>query len=181
MGLKIIDHNGVPVTHGRVRLSTGVRLHYYTAGSGPALMLQHGIPKTSYYWRKVIPFLTPHYTVVCADMRGIGDSTHPSSGYDMATVADDLAELMQDLGHQKFCIVGEDWGAAAAYQVAARHPDRVIKLVFQEMLLPGFGLETWAHFDARKPETHLWHVSFYSVRDVPEMLITGREREYFTW
>ncbi len=46
MGLTIRDHNGKPVTHGRQRLSTGVRLHYYTAGSGPALMLQHGVRPT---------------------------------------------------------------------------------------------------------------------------------------
>jgi pimeloyl-ACP methyl ester carboxylesterase len=115
------------------------------------------------------------------DLRGFGDSTHPDSGYDMATIGDDIAELMSALGHQKFHIVGEDWGAAAAYQVAARHRERVLSLVFQEMLLPGFGLEEWASFNPQRPETHLWHVAFYYVRDVPELLITGKEREYFTW
>jgi hypothetical protein len=54
----------------------------------------------------------------------------------------------------------------------------VLSLVFQEMLLPGFGLEEWAQFHPERPETHLWHVAFYYVRDVPELLITGREREY---
>jgi pimeloyl-ACP methyl ester carboxylesterase len=156
-------------------------LHFYTAGSGPALLLQHGIPKTSYYWRKVLPFLTPHFSVVVPDMRGIGDSTHEDSGYDMPTIADDMAELMSGLGHDKFYLCGEDWGAAAAYQIAARYPDRVLSLIFQEMLLPGFGLEEWAQFDKNRPETHLWHVAFYYVRDVPELLITGREREYITW
>ncbi len=96
--------------------------------------------------------------VVTADMRGIGDSTHPDGGYGMATVADDLAELMTHLGHEKFHMCGEDWGAAAAYQVAARYPKRVISLIFQEMLLPGFGLEEWAQFNPDRPETHLWHV-----------------------
>jgi pimeloyl-ACP methyl ester carboxylesterase len=114
-------------------------------------------------------------------MRGFGDSTHPDDGYDMATIADDLAELMTKLGHEKFHMCGEDWGAAAAYQVAARHPQRVLSLIYQEMLLPGMGLEEWATFNPKKPETHLWHVAFYYVRDVPELLITGREREYFTW
>jgi pimeloyl-ACP methyl ester carboxylesterase len=114
-------------------------------------------------------------------MRGIGDSTHPDSGYDMPTVADDIAELMSALGHDKFHMIGEDWGAAAAYQVAARYPSRVQSLVFQEMLLPGFGLEEWAQFNPQRPETYLWHVAFYQVRDVPELLITGKEREYFTW
>ncbi|KAK4984756.1 hypothetical protein LTR66_008379 [Elasticomyces elasticus] len=99
----------------------------------------------------------------------------------MASIADDLAELMTFLGHDSFHLIGEDWGAAAAYQLAARHPKHVKSLIFQEMLLPGFGLEEWATFNAERPETHLWHVSFYAVRDVPELLITGREREYFTW
>ncbi|KAJ9612481.1 hypothetical protein H2200_004078 [Cladophialophora chaetospira] len=181
MGLTILDHQQNPVKHGRLRLSTGVRLHYYTAGNGPAVLLQHGIPKTSYYWRKVLAYLSPHYTCIVPDMRGIGDSTHPDSGYSMAIVADDLAELMKELGHEKYHVIGEDWGAAAVYQLAARYRDRVLSLVFQEMLLPGFGLEEWATFDSSHPETHLWHVAFYSVRDVPELLITGREREYFTW
>lgn len=139
------------------------------------------MPKTSYYWRKVVPQLTPHFTVVVPDMRGFGDSSHPDSGYDMATIADDIAELMTILGHARFHMCGEDWGAAAAYQVAARYPDRVLSLIFQEMLLPGMGLEEWATFNPQKPDTHLWHVAFYYVRDVPELLITGREREYFTW
>lgn len=181
MAVKILDLLMNPVTHGRQRLSTGVRLHYYTAGSGPPLLLQHGIPKTSYYWRKVVPQLTPHYSIVVPDLRGAGDSTHAESGYDMPTVADDIAELMSTLGHDKFHICGEDWGGAAAYQVAARYPHRILSLIFQEMLLPGFGLEEWTHFDKDRPETHLWHAAFYQVRDVPELLITGREREYFTW
>jgi pimeloyl-ACP methyl ester carboxylesterase len=115
MGLTILDHTSHPVTHGRKRLSTGVRLHYYSAGSGPALLLQHGIPKASYYWRKVVPLLSAHFTCIVPDLRGVGDSTHPDTGYDMATVADDMAELMTALGHDTFHIVGEDWGAAAAY------------------------------------------------------------------
>jgi pimeloyl-ACP methyl ester carboxylesterase len=143
MGLTILDHEQTPVRHGRLRLSTGVRLHYYTAGTGPAVLFQHGIPKTSYYWRKLLPYLSAHYSCVVPDMRGIGDSSHPANDYSMATVADDVAELMTKLGHEKFHVVGEDWGAAAAYQIAARYRDRVLSLVFQEMLLPGFGLEEW--------------------------------------
>ncbi|MCJ1367536.1 hypothetical protein MMC16_006670 [Acarospora aff. strigata] len=94
MGVKILNHDKTLVTHGRMRFSTGVRLHYYTAGSGPALMLQHGVPKTSYSWRKVLPYITCKLSAVVADTRGFGDSTHPDDGYDMATTADDLAELM---------------------------------------------------------------------------------------
>lgn len=69
------------------------------------------MPKTSYYWRKVLPLLTPHHTVVVPDMRGLGDSEHADTGYDMATVADDFAALIAHLGHDRYRVVGEDWGA----------------------------------------------------------------------
>jgi pimeloyl-ACP methyl ester carboxylesterase len=135
-----------------------------------------------YYWRKVLPLLSSKYTVVCPDLRGFGDSTHPAAGYDMRTVAQDISELMTQLGHTQFHLVGEDWGAAAAYQLAANHPDQVLSLTFQEMLLPGFGLEEWSHLTQANVETNrwLWHVNFYNVPDMPEKLITGREKEYFS-
>lgn len=98
----------------------------------------------------------------------------------MGTVADDLAELMTCLSHDKFHMIGEDWGAAAGYQVAVRHPQRVRSLIFQEMMLPGFGFEEWA-----KPHhhngPHLWQVAFYNVPDVPEFLLAGREKEFLEW
>ena len=56
---------------------------------------------------------------------------------------------MTRLSHQTFHMCSEDWGAAAAYQVAARHPSRVISLIYQEMLLPSMGLEEWATFNLR--------------------------------
>jgi pimeloyl-ACP methyl ester carboxylesterase len=103
------SHNGNDVTHGRAMVN-GVRLHYLTAGSGEPLLLLHGVPKTSYYWRKVLPLLTPHYTVVAPDLRGFGDSQHPRDGYDMRTVAEDVAQLASSLGYERFRLVGEDWG-----------------------------------------------------------------------
>lgn len=127
----------------------------------------------------MVPYLTPSFTVVVPDMRGIGDSSHPATGYDMASVADDFAELMTSLGHDTFHCCGEDWGGAALYQLAVRHPTRVRSLIFQEMLLPGFGLEDWAQFCPEQPRPHLWQVGLYAVPDVPELLIPGREREYF--
>lgn len=147
----------------------------------PVLTGYSTIPKTSYYWRKVISHLTPYYTVVVPDLRGFGDSSRPLTGYDMGTVADDMVELMKVLGYDKFHMIGEDWGAAAGYQLAVRHPDRVISLIFQEMMLPGFGLEEWAKPHSTHAGPHLWQVGFYYVPDLPEFLIAGREKEYFKW
>ena len=178
----IKDHTGTPVKHGRA-LVNGVRLHYMTAGQGEPLFLLHGVPKTSYHWRHVIPLLTPHYTVIAPDLRGLGDSEHPQSGFDMANMAKDIADLATHLGYEKFNIAGEDWGASTAYQVAAQWPDRVKKLIYQEMILPGFGLEEYSFLTRENVNTFvwLWHINFYSVPDFPELLITGREREYFNY
>lgn len=179
---RMLDHNGDEVFHGR-ELVNGVRLHYVKAGQGEPLFLLHGVPKTCYHWRHVIPLLTPHYTVIAPDLRGLGDSQHPESGFDMRNMATDIAELATALGYEKFRIVGEDWGASTAYQVAAQYPERVEKLVYQEMILPGYGLEDYSFLTKENVSTYvwLWHINFYSVPDFPELLITGREREYFSY
>jgi pimeloyl-ACP methyl ester carboxylesterase len=179
----ILDHKGGPATHGRATVN-GVRLHYVTAGSGPAILLLHGVPKTSFYWYKIFPLLTQHFTLVAPDIRGFGDSAKPKDGYDMETIAVDMAELMQQLGHSTYCVHGEDWGAAFGYALAAIRRDKVAKLSFAEKLLPGFGLEEWSYLNADNVKNNhwLWHVNFFHVLDVPEFLIQGKEREFWsTW
>ncbi|MCO5969123.1 alpha/beta fold hydrolase [Actinoallomurus soli] len=178
----LLDHRDEPVRTGRASVN-GTSLHYRTAGSGPAVVLLHGVPKTGYHWRHLVPKLTPRYTVVVPDLRGLGDSARPAGGYDSATMSDDIAALMAHLGHASYTVVGEDWGAVIGYQLAARHRDHVNALVFAEALFPGFGFEDHT---ALTPENvssgmHLWHLGFYFQPDVPEMLITGHERELITY
>ena len=182
MPTPIVDHTGTPVEHGRAMVN-GVRMHYVKAGSGEPLFLLHGVPKTHYHWRHVIPKLTEHFTVIAPDLRGLGDSEHPQSGYDMRNMGEDIAQLATHLGYDKFLLAGEDWGASTAYQVAAQYPDRVKKLIYQEMILPGYGLEDYSFLTNENVSTYvwLWHINFYNVPDFPELLITGREREYFTY
>src|SRR6478609_3367301 len=81
MPAPIVDHAGKPVEHGRAKVN-GVRIHYVTGGAGEPLFLLHGVPKTHYHWRYVIPLLTKHFTIVAPDLRGLGDSEHPVVGYD---------------------------------------------------------------------------------------------------
>ncbi|WP_440555909.1 alpha/beta fold hydrolase [Streptomyces sp. SCPE 10] len=175
------DHDGAPLRTGRAAVN-GTSLHFRTAGSGPAVVLLHGVPKTGYHWRHLVPKLTPHHTVVVPDVRGLGDSARPADGYDSATMSDDIAELMAGLGHETYAVIGEDWGAVIGYQLAARRRDHVTSLVFAEALLPGFGFEDHT---ALTPENvsgmHLWHLGFYFQPDVPEMLISGHERELITY
>ncbi len=176
----IADHRGDAVRTGRVAVN-GTALHYRAAGSGPAVVLLHGVPKTGYHWRHLIPRLSAEHAVVAPDLRGLGDSAHPADGYDSVTMSEDVAELMAYLGHDSYSVVGEDWGGVIGYHLAARHRDRVEALVFVEALMPGFGFEDHA---ALTPENvggmFLWHLGFFFQPDVPEMLITGHERALIT-
>ncbi|PZG14456.1 hydrolase [Nonomuraea aridisoli] len=176
------DHRGEPARTGRAAVN-GTRLHYRTADSGPAVVLLHGVPKTGYHWRCLVPRLTERHTVVVPDLRGLGDSDHPAQGYDSATMSDDIAALMAHLGHDSYSVMGEDWGAVIGYQLAARHRDRVDALVFAEALFPGFGFEDHTALTVENVSggLFLWHLGFYFQPDVPEMLIAGHERELITY
>ncbi|MGI5337241.1 alpha/beta fold hydrolase [Streptomyces sp. CA-181903] len=178
----ILDHRKAPVRTGRAAVN-GTSLHYRTAGSGPAVVLLHGIPKTGYHWRHLVPKLTPHHTVVVPDLRGLGDSARPADGYDSATMSDDIAALMARLGHDTYSVIGEDWGAVIGYQLAARHRAHARALVFAEALFPGFGFEDHTALTRENVSSgmHLWHLGFYFQPDVPEMLIAGHERELITY
>jgi len=185
--VEIYDHNGKAVRHGRARVN-GIRMHYVTAGEGKALLLLHGTPKTHFYWYRLIPLLTPHFQVVAPDLRGFGDTDKPPAeeGYDSRTNARDVAELMTLLGHETFHVHGEDRGAEFAYVLAATEPNRVRTLSFAEMLLSGQGLEEWSNFTPEKVSSQfrmagvwLWHIPFFWIPHLPEMLISGREREFW--
>ena len=72
----------------------GVALHAVVGGTGPALLLLPAWPQFWYGWRLVMPALAEHFTVVAADLRGMGASDKPATGYDAVTLADDMAGLM---------------------------------------------------------------------------------------
>jgi pimeloyl-ACP methyl ester carboxylesterase len=158
-----------------------VEIHYAIGGAGEPVFLLHGTPKTMSYWRHVVPLLTPHYTVIAVDNRGAGGSQRPLTGYDTATMAGDVAELATHLGFEQFRVAGEDWGAAIAYAVAAFHRPRVKQLVFQETLLPGLPFVEPDPLPAADDMRTGWHFSFFGLPNVPELLLAGRERPFWTW
>jgi pimeloyl-ACP methyl ester carboxylesterase len=163
--------------HHTTRLSDVV-LHYVTCGQGDAVVLLHGWPQTWYEWRKIIPALAERYTVIAPDMRGLGDSSRPATGYDKRTVAADIYQLVRQLGHERIFLVGHDWGGPVAYAYACAHPGDVRKLAILDVAIPGAGLDQALTF--RSPRS-IWHVQFHFVRDLPEALVSGKERTYLTW
>ena len=156
-----------------------VRLHYVLAGSGDPVVLLHGWPQTWYEWRRIMPALAERYTVIAPDMRGLGDSSKPATGYDKRTIAEDIHALVREkLGFERIFLVGHDWGGPVAYAYACAHRDEVSRLVILDVAVPGAGLE---QIPQAGPRGGLWHISFHGVRDLPEALIAGRERTYLTW
>jgi pimeloyl-ACP methyl ester carboxylesterase len=178
--ITLADHAGVGLKHGKPKVN-GVEIHYAIGGTGEPVFLLHGVPKTMSYWRRVVPLLTPYYTVVAVDNRGFGGSQRPPAGYDTGTMATDIAELATYLGFDRFRVAGEDWGAAIAYAVTAFHRRRVQQLVFQETLLPGLAGGERDPLLALDDGRTGWHFGFFSVPNLPELLLAGRERVFWTY
>ena len=154
----------------------GVQLHYVMGGKGDPIVLLHGWPKTWYKWRKVIPALAEHHTVIVPDLPGLGDSLPSATSYHKQAIAQTIYQLVNQLGFQQIDLVGHDIGGMVAYAYAATHPENVRKLVLTEFWLPGFGLEDG--MDVAKGGS--WHFGFHMAPNIPEMLTAGKEREYLT-
>jgi pimeloyl-ACP methyl ester carboxylesterase len=155
-----------------------VRLHAVVGGDGPPVLLIHGWPGSWYYWRLVMPALARDFTVVAVDQRGIGLSDEPGSGYDSASLAGDMVELMGALGHQRFAVVGVDTGMLIGYALAADHPDRVERVALGEAPLPG--ITPPAPLILPPPLVdRLWHIPFNQLEETNEKLVSGREEIFF--
>jgi len=126
----------------------------------------------------LMPALARDFSVVAVDQRGIGLSDKPEDGYDTGSLADDLAALMDALGHRRFALYGTDTGFPIAYALAADHPDRVDRLVVSEAFLPGIGPAAPLLVPAARNE-RIWHIAFNRCAEVNERLVRGREDIYF--
>ena len=165
---------------GRARLDD-VSLFYREAGSGPVVVLVHGCPQHSLTWHAVGPLLAKGFRVIAVDQRGAGMSTIKADGYDGTTLARDLKGLLDSLGIEKAHLIGHDLGVRAVAAFARDYPAQTGRIVFMDMVLPGFGYEQ--HMVARPDWTvgSSWHLALFAVPDAAEFLVRGREREMLSW
>jgi pimeloyl-ACP methyl ester carboxylesterase len=163
--------DNVTFTHHMASVN-GVQIHYVMGGQGDPVVLLHGWPETWYAWRHVMPDLAKNYTVIAPDLRGLGDSSKPPTGYDGITVAEDIHQLVTQLGFNTISLVGHDIGTQVAYSYAATHPTEVEKLAVMELTIPGF---------APPGRTPIWWAIFHQTPDVPEALVQGKEMMYLSW
>src|SRR5262245_38652014 len=104
----------------------GLRLHLRDWGGPdvpPAMVLVHGLASNARIWDLLAPLLAPNFRLVAIDQRGHGLSDKPDDGYDLASIAGDLAGAIAALGISRPLVVGHSWGANVALQLAADHPD----------------------------------------------------------
>jgi pimeloyl-ACP methyl ester carboxylesterase len=107
----------------------GHRLSYRTCGSGPLLLLVHGITNSSASWEPVLPQLGRHFTIIAPDLLGHGDSAKPRGDYSLGASASLLRDLLVALGHERATLVGHSLGGGIAMQFVYQFPERVERLV----------------------------------------------------
>jgi pimeloyl-ACP methyl ester carboxylesterase len=146
-------------------------LHVRIGGRGPAVLMLHGFGDTGDMWQPLAAALMHDHTVVVPDLRGMGLSSHPESGYDKKSQARDIASVLDTLKIDKVDLVTHDIGNMVGYAFAAQYPDRVTRFVAIDAPLPGIG--PWNEILLNPL---LWHFNFRGP-DV-ERLVKGRERIY---
>jgi haloacetate dehalogenase len=143
------------------------------AGSGPAVLLLHGFPETSWAWRKVAPGLAKEFNVVAADLPGYGESTLSSDAMDEGRIskrimARVLADAMTELGISQFAVVGHDRGARVAYRLALDRPERIRAVAVLDVI-PILEMAERLTYEAARQMGHwLWLTQSSTV---PETLI----------
>jgi haloacetate dehalogenase len=160
-----------------------VAINIAHAGTGAPVLLLHGYPQTHALWHRVAPVLAQRFTVVCADLRGYGDSDKPAGGgdhgaYAKRTMALDQLEVMRALGFERFAVVAHDRGARVALRLALDHPDAVTQLALLDIV------PTKTIYDTidRERATAVWRYFFLiQPADLPERLIGGDSHGYLDW
>lgn len=157
------------VTHSFVRAG-GLSFHVAAAGAGDPLVLLHGWPQHWYMWRGVIPELARSYRVICPDLRGLGWSDAPRTGYEKETLANDILTLMDALGLERVRLVGHDWGAFTGFLMCLFQPERFKRYLALAIVHP------WIRLDARRAG-RMWSTAYQWVMASPfvgEWLLRNR-------
>jgi pimeloyl-ACP methyl ester carboxylesterase len=151
--------------------TNGTQLYVRVGGSGPAVLFLHGFGDTGDMWAPIAATLVKDHTVIVPDLRGMGLSAHPETGYTKANEARDIAGVMDALKVDKAQLVTHDIGNMVGYALAAQYPARITKWVVIDAPLPGIG-----NWDKILLNPLLWHFNFRGPD--AERLVKGRERIY---
>jgi len=168
----------------------GVSLHYVdSGGTGVPLICLPGWPQTWYSYLNIGLALAEKYRVLVVDIRGMGTSGKPDSGYDKKTMAKDIYELIRQLGLGKVHLLGHDIGGMVAMSLAFNYPDCIEKLVVMDGAHPSEGMlqmpliPPLGTFNKKMTAEaqYVWWMGFNQVKGLPEQLLEGRFRYLLDW
>ena len=151
--------------------TNGTELYVRVGGKGPAVVLLHGFGDTGDMWAPIAAKLVTDHTVIVPDLRGMGLSAHPDTGYTKANEARDIAGVMDTLKVGNAQLVTHDIGNMVGYALVAQYPARISRWVVIDAPLPGVG-----NWQAQLLNPKTWHFNFYGPDE--ERLVAGRERIY---
>lgn len=163
------------MNRGNVRVGD-VLLGYRASGSAerPALVLLHGWPHSSALYDRVIDPLAQHAYVIAFDLPGIGASRGIPASSEKHVIADVILTGAEQLGAKSIVIAGLDVGGMIAFAAARTYASRLVGAVVMNTVVPG--LDPWSHIIA---DPRIWHFAFHNVPELPEAMVSGRERRYF--
>jgi haloacetate dehalogenase len=156
-----------------------IRLRH--GGSGPPLLLLHGNPENHVAWHKIASRLAKNYHVVLPDLRGYGDSSLPEPGpnhinYSFRAMAQDMVEVMEQLGYRQFYLAGHDRGGRTSHRMCLDHPERVKKVCLMDVLPNYF---VWTN-TTKAWAIGTWHWAFMAQPEpFPERLMSAVPAEFF--
>jgi haloacetate dehalogenase len=167
-------------TYQRLPGTEGVPLNVADGGDGTPVVLLHGFPQTHLMWRDVARELAEDHLVVVPDLRGYGESDKPAEAdpttYSKRTMAADVVNLMRELGHERFAVIGHDRGALVGVRAGLDHGDAVTHLGILDVLPT---LDTWdvLHGVDAKVAWHLYLMA--QPKDLPERMIEAVAEDFF--
>lgn len=148
--------------------ANGIRLHVAECGDGPLVVLLHGFPEFWFAWRSQLVGLAERgFRAVAVDLRGYGDSDKPPRGYDLWTLAGDVAGLIPALGEDRAALIGHGWGGIIGWTVAALHPRRLDALVAVGAPHP-LALRRVVRRNPRGQGRAMWAVAGFQLPRLPE-------------
>lgn len=154
-------------------LDTGrLRMRVLSCGDerGPVVLLLHGFPELAESWIDVMTRLADDgFSVAAPDLRGYGGTDAPADGYDLDSLAEDVAALVRTLGRGPVGLVGHDWGGAIAFHVAATRPEVVSRLAVVNAPHPAvMARRVWRPAQLRRS----WYMLFFQLPWIPERALT---------
>jgi epoxide hydrolase 4 len=158
--------------------TNNLRLHAIQAGpsDGPLVILLHGFPEFWYGWRRQIrPLAQAGLRLLVPDQRGYNLSDKPKGvkAYRLEELSRDIIGLLDNLGRQTCYLVGHDWGAAVAWNVAITYPQRIEKLVIMNVPHPAVMM----NFLRKNPRQMLksWYIGFFQIPGLADWLLSSND------